>query len=64
MFGYPNKDLYVLESMELNNATYIFKSDWQELSKISKKQIIDGNLHYKRIIHSPQWEEKIKNLFL
>ena len=50
--------------MELNNATYIFKSDWQELSKISKKQIIDGNLHYKRIIHSPQWEEQIKNLFL
>lgn len=64
VFGYPNKDLYVLESMELNNATYIFKSDWQELSKISKKQIIDGNLHYKRIIHSPQWEEQIKNLFL
>lgn len=64
VFGYPNKNLYVLESMELNNATYIFKSDWQELSKISKKQILAGNLYYKRIIHSPQWEEQIKSLFL
>lgn len=64
VFGYPDKNLYILESMELNNATYIFEREWQSLSKISKKQILDGNLHYKRIIHSPQWAEQINSLFL
>ena len=62
MFGYPDKNLYVLESYYPNNATYIFSKDWENISKCSKAEILNGNLQEHRFIHNNNWNESIKQI--
>ncbi len=63
VFGFPKKDLYILESIFPNNATYVFNNDWETLSKMTKAQILSNELHEARIIHSASWDQKFKELF-
>lgn len=59
VFGFENKSFFVLESMYSGNATYVFGQDWEELSQLSKGQILTENLHQQRIVHSPNWINEI-----
>ena len=63
VYGYINKNLYFFESNQINNATYLFKGKWEDASKLSKIDIIKGKLCYKSLIHSKEWEKKIKDIF-
>lgn len=63
IFGFEKKNFYILESVHLGNATYVFGNDWEELSKLSKKEILDGGLQQERIIHRQNWEAQIRKLF-
>lgn len=62
VFGFKNKNFFVLESIYSGNATYVLDQDWEELSQLSKGQILSQNLHEKRIIHSPNWINEVDNL--
>lgn len=55
VFGFQARNIYVLESPTLGNATYVFKKDWAEVSALSKKEILEGALHEARLIHNKQW---------
>ncbi len=55
VYGFKKKDVYVLESIHLDNATYVFNSDWESLSQLTKSQIINSNLPHSRIIHNSKW---------
>lgn len=59
IFGFESLGVYVLESIYLNNATYVFRDDWESLSKLSKSQIINGDVEYERVIHDSHWAENI-----
>lgn len=59
VFGFPNLNRYVLESMFYGNAIYIFEENWEKLSQLTKTQVLFGNLHSDRIIHSSEWKDKI-----
>lgn len=63
VYGFPKLNIYILESMNIGNATYIFDKDWEDMTKLTKKQIIDDKLYKKRIIHTPEWEQEIDKLF-
>ena len=60
VFGFPKSNTFIFESLEYGNATYVFKGDWKSLSKMSKREIIDGNYYSERIIHLSDWSEKVK----
>ena len=60
VFGFPQKSLFVLESIHLDNATYLFETDWTKFADLSKKEIIEGGLHKERIIHDKKWAARIK----
>jgi hypothetical protein len=62
VFGYRDKNLYILESLEYGNATYVFDQDWEALSQLSKAQIIRGDLHIERVVHRAGWESRINRL--
>lgn len=62
VFGFPRKDVYILESPALGNATYVFKGDWESLSMRSKKEILDGSLHEARVIHNSRWNAGIRQV--
>lgn len=55
VFGFQSKNIYVLESPSLGNATYVFKNNWTEVSTLSKKEILDGALHEARLVHNHRW---------
>jgi hypothetical protein len=55
VFGFRAKNIYVLESPTLGNATYVFRNDWAEVSVLSKKEILDGSLHEARLVHNKRW---------
>jgi hypothetical protein len=62
IFGFPEKNLYILESLYYGNATYVFEEEWERLSKLTKAEILTGNFQKDRIIHRVQWEGQIKRL--
>lgn len=55
VYGFETKGIYVLESIHLDNATYVFESDWEALSQLTKNEIINGNTIHNRIIHNGRW---------
>ncbi|QRX81824.1 hypothetical protein [Glaciimonas sp. PAMC28666] len=55
VYGFEDKGIYLLESGYLNNATYVFKQDWEKLSQLTKNEIINGELPHIRIIHDRHW---------
>lgn len=63
VYGFTKKGIYILESIHLDNATYVFGDDWERLSKLTKNQIINGEIDHQRIIHDKKWNRSI-NLLL
>ncbi len=61
-YVFETKGLSVLESAMLDNATYVFDLDWHRLSQMTKAEILEGNLHKHRIIHTESWQKKITQL--
>lgn len=62
VFGFPQKNLYVLESAYTGNATYVFNERWEDLSKRTKAEIIDENLHTARLVHRRGWRSRVRRL--
>lgn len=48
--------------MEIDNATSILKDNWEEISKMTKAEILQNSFHERRIIHSNKWNQEIKKL--
>ena len=62
VFGFPDKKLFVFESIYSGNATYVFGEDWEKLSQMTKMQILDQSLQKKRIIHLLSWDAEVRSL--
>jgi hypothetical protein len=62
VFAFPEKRIFVLESLFEGNATYVFDENWESLSKRTKFEILSENLQKERFIHKQNWVGKIKNL--
>lgn len=62
IFGFPDRNLYVLESTETNNATYILREDWERLSTLTKAEILGAELHERRVIHRENWFAEIEGI--
>jgi len=63
VYGYTKRNLYVFESNQPGNATYVFRGEWENASMLTKRDIIQGELCYKRFIHSKDWGNNVKTLF-
>ncbi|MCI2056857.1 MAG: hypothetical protein LKJ86_06885 [Oscillibacter sp.] len=62
IFGFTTKNLYILESILPNNATYVFENQWEELSKLTKAEILNQDLQKARIIHKANWVAEFNKL--
>jgi hypothetical protein len=63
IFGFTELNLYIFETAEYGNATYIFEGNWKTLSRMTKAEIVAGNFHKHRFIHLEGWVNQIKSLF-
>ena len=59
VFEFKNKNIYIFDSIIYGNATYIFEGEWENVSKLTKKEIISNDLQKDRIIHNDNWEKGI-----
>jgi len=65
VYNFPKKGLSVLESENPNNATYVFElKKWEDLSKLSKTEIISENLYLNRIIHDESWKAHVHKILI
>lgn len=65
IFGFPEKNIYILESAFYGNAIYVFNNKWEDLSKKTKAEIIQNNLQIDRITHNGKrvdWMDQVKKL--
>lgn len=60
--AFKEKDIYILESYEVNNATYVLNGNWETISMLSKADILRNELHQRRIIHDQNWSQNIRAL--
>lgn len=56
------KKLVVLESIQTDNATYIFGENWEQVSKLTKAEILKKSLQKDRLIHSKGWEIRLQTI--
>lgn len=62
VFVFKKNNLVLMENMVYGNATYVFRDNWEELSKLSKAEIIKYNLQEKRLVHRANWAYQISAL--
>ena len=62
VLGFPDRNLFFLESMYFGNATYIFAECWENLSKRTKAEVLSQELHVDRIIHRQGWQQRVHEL--
>jgi len=62
VYGYTDRNLYVLESVYLDNATYVFADEWEAFSKLTKAEILNEEMHHDRIIHNGRWVGLVRRL--
>lgn len=63
VYMFPEADLVVLECIRRDNALYVFRGDWRNVSQLTKAQIINADLYHARIIHSDGWKGRLLALF-
>jgi len=57
--AYVFSDFAILDSVTLGNALYIFGQDWADLSKLTKAQIISGQLAIGRVVHTKGLKKEV-----
>lgn len=63
-FVFKKHGFAILESNETGNATYVLGLDnWEDITKLTKAEILNGRLHKPRLIHCRSWFDALKNLF-
>jgi hypothetical protein len=59
VFGFPNKNFFILESIFEGNATYVLGQNWNTIAQLSKGDILNNQLHLYRFLHNATWEANI-----
>lgn len=62
VYGFEEKKVFVLESAHLDNATYVFQDDWERLSQLTKREILNGDLPHTRIVHDRHWRRNVNKV--
>nr|NJM04138.1 hypothetical protein [Desulfobacula sp.] len=62
VFGFIGRRRYVLESPNTGNATYIFRNDWETVSRLSKREILQENIEEARLIHNSRWYKAVSEV--
>jgi len=63
IYVFPRKNVAVLESLKYGNASYIIdNSNWEQLSKMTKGQLLSNKLVRAREVHTAGWTGRIEKI--
>lgn len=61
-FGaYFEDNLVLLENLKYGNAIYILFEGWEELSKLSRTELLRGDYNFVRVKHHGKWQQRVRN---
>ncbi|MEM5299094.1 hypothetical protein VSR82_32840 [Burkholderia sp. JPY481] len=64
VFGFPSQGFCLLESRQVNNATYVLSdTNWERVSQMSKAEILSAGAHEGRLIHTRSWFDELELVF-
>lgn len=57
-------DLVIFENIEYGNAIYILFNNWEELSKLSRINLLSGKFgeNFERVIHTNEWKSRVESI--
>ncbi len=64
VFGFTARRRFVFESPNTGNATYVFRNEWEQISQLSKREIIQDGLHEARLVHNTRWHTSINEAII
>lgn len=59
VYGFTSENIFVFECNRPDNATYIFRGDWEQASKLTKTEILAANIQESRIFHTQNWQKNV-----
>ena len=60
---YPERDIVIVESPDYGNATYVLPyNNWEEISRLTKGEVLEGKFCKMRITHDINWAYQIQKL--
>lgn len=62
VYGFERKGLYILESVHLDNATYVFTENWEVFSQLTKSEIINDDIAHARLVHDNKWAQSLREV--
>lgn len=63
VFDFPKAGVVIMENMLYGNATYVIEHNWEEVSKLTKGEVIANNLAKDRVVHSARrWKSDIDKI--
>lgn len=62
VYGFEALGLHIFECNKADNATYIFKGDWEAASQLTKTEILNSRLQEARLYHTESWKAKVEAL--
>lgn len=62
-YGALFKDnLVVFENIKYGNATYILYDDWEDISKLSRSEILNTRDDFDRVLHNSNWQKSLADI--
>lgn len=58
-YVFRSRGLVILESIQRDNALYVFGEGWERCSQLTKAEVISNGLHRERIVHSTGWKARL-----
>lgn len=63
VFEYDNYPFVIMEKFVQGNATYVIaKEHWEDISELSKTEVMQQKLYEQRILHNDSWNDKISKI--
>lgn len=62
VYGFTSLGLYIFECNRPDNATYVFRGNWEAASALTKTEILCGNLQEARLFHTESWRDNLGKL--
>jgi len=62
VYGFSSKNLFVFECDQVNNATYVFRGEWEAASKLTKTDILRSHIQERRVYHTENWYRTMARL--
>lgn len=61
-YRFKTLGIVVMESIQRDNALYVFGEDWERVSQLTKAEVLSNRFHRDRLIHAKGWRSRLHDV--